>query len=375
MAKAKRKTLPKDFQDTLKTGNLADIEAVFETCDVNARGGFYKATALAFNDVPDNVVRWLVAKGADISAADIVGQTPLHARAGHWQGRIEILLELGADVNSCDLRGDTPLHKAASVGNAHCAEVLLAHGASVEAQNNNNLTPLELALQCCSNTNIPAIVRIAELLLPKGPSHKAGARSVFSRWFQRADPARDREEHISIKMREFVRRIGENFEFHRSGFNIQTLDATSAALDRLYALFEVPPVPHRILHDGKSQIVATAVAWEDQHQELWKMLVPSSGAANTVQGEVIRISGRLAREIDGNGGINWDKEFARMADALLLHFGSSKPLSDSELREAKEIVGDIKHKSGDTRRLCQLAVNWVILNPSPAALAPPSYRL
>lgn len=122
MPKAKKKTLPKNFEELLRIGNSSDaIRAVFDTCDVNARGGSFKRTALAFNELPDEVARWLVANGADISAADNYGETPLHARAGHWQGKINILLELGADVNNSDSRGDTPLHKAASVGNVQTA--------------------------------------------------------------------------------------------------------------------------------------------------------------------------------------------------------------------------------------------------------------
>jgi hypothetical protein len=105
-------------------------------------------------------------------------------------------------------------------------------------------------------------------------------------------------------MKAFVQRIGENFEFHRAGFNPESVEATSAALDRLYALFGVPPVPRRMMHDGRSPIVAKSARWQDQQQELWALLVPSNGPAATVQGEVIRIAGRVADEIDRNGGAN-----------------------------------------------------------------------
>lgn len=120
--------------------------------------------------------------------------------------------------------------------------------------------------------------------------------------------------------------------------------------------------------------MALAARWEDRHQELWELLVPSSGAAETVQGEVIRLSGRIARELDGNGGANWDGEFKEMADALLTHLGSGAPLPAFELKEATTIVSEVKRKYGDTRRLSQLAVEWVALNPKPMALPTPSYR-
>lgn len=324
MVKAKRKTLPKNFDELLQAGDAEAIKAVFDTCDVNARGGSFKRTALAFNDLPDEVSRWLVGQGADTSAADSYGETPLHSRAGHWKGKIGILLELGADVHCTDSRGETPLHKAASIGNAQSARTLLEHGARIDALNRNGLSPLALALQRCSNSKITQIAEVAELLLEAQPSQPAGVRSIFSRLLK-GEQAKD--DRISPEMRAFVQRIGTDFEFHRGNFNPESVDATSAALEKLYVLSGVPPVPRRVMHDGATPILAKAATWDAQHHELWRLLVPSKGAARTVQGEVIRVSGRISNEIDGNGGINWDADFRLMADALLEHMGSGKPLA------------------------------------------------
>jgi hypothetical protein len=103
------------------------------------------------------------------------------------------------------------------------------------------------------------------------------------------------------------------------------------------------------------------------------LLVPSSGAADTVQGEVVRIAGRIHDELERNGAINWDLGYTRMADAFLVHIASGVPLAESLLTEARETVADLKHKKGDTGRLCELAVNWVALNPTPLKLQPPNY--
>src|SRR5438876_138196 len=86
----KRKTLPKDFEDLLKAGDLAKLQAVFDACDVDARGGYAKQTALAFNECPDALARWLVGQGADLSASDTWGNTPLHSRARSWRGNIAV---------------------------------------------------------------------------------------------------------------------------------------------------------------------------------------------------------------------------------------------------------------------------------------------
>jgi len=102
----------------LAAGELAALRAAFAGCDVNARGGVFKQTALAFVGCPDALSRWLVERGTDLSAGDAYGETPLHARAGHWQGDLALLIELGADVNHAAGGRGTPLHRAAAAGKA-----------------------------------------------------------------------------------------------------------------------------------------------------------------------------------------------------------------------------------------------------------------
>lgn len=347
MAK-KRKTLPKDFEEQLMKGDIAALKAVFETCDVDARGGVFKQTALAFAECPDELARWLVEHGADLAAGDSYGDTPLHSRAGHWRQNIAILLELGADVNHGEGGRGTPLHDAIDSCKSDNVRLLLAHGARIDALNRDGDTPLEYGLRRCSNASIEEMAKVANTMIHAGAS-------------------------ITPTMRESISRIGTTFEFHRSNFNPEYIDATSAALEQLYVLFDVPPVPRRAMHDGKAPIIMTATGWQDKHQELWELLVPSSGAAETVQGEAIRISGRIARELDGNGGINWDKPFRQMADAWLAHVGSGKALPASELHEAGDIIADVKRRGGDMQRLCELTVLWVAQNPKPVKLPTPSY--
>ena len=348
MGKAKKKQLPKDFEALLKNRSLEELKILFDTYDVNARGGVFKQTALAFHQCPDELARWLVERGADLAAGDSYGDTPLHSRARHWKGRIELLLELGADVNHGENNRGTPLHAAAGSCNAVAAGLLLQHGARVDAINRERQTPLAYALQRCSNAQIEGMAALAEVLLT------AGARQT-------------------PEMKAFVARIGTDFEFHRGGFNPDTVEATCAALDKLYVLFGAPRVPRRLLHDGRSPIVARSARWEDQHQELWELLVPSSGAAVTVQGEVVRIAGRICDELERNGGINWDLAYRKMADAFLAHVASGVPLAEPLLTETRELVAQLKRKNGDARRLSELAVNWVAQNPTPLKLAPPDY--
>jgi hypothetical protein len=101
---------------------------------------------------------------------------------------------------------------------------------------------------------------------------------------------------------------------------------------------------------------------------------PLGSHAATIQGELIRISGRIAYELNGNGGGNWDSDFKKMADAFRRYVEAGNPLSPSDLADAAAVTQDVKRRSGDPARLCELAVAWVLLNPIPIALeSPPHY--
>lgn len=349
MAKPLKKLLPKTFEDLLASDDLAALKAVFETCEMNARGGYAKQTALAFDACPDELARWLVAEGADLSAADTWGNTPLHTRSRSRRGRIGVLLELGADVNSATASVGTPLHAAADSFNVETVRLLLDRGARVDALNKDGLTPLELALRGCSNINIGDMAALAETLLAAGAAR-------------------------TPRMAGRVGEIGKRFEFHRAGFNPDSVEAASAALERLYAVFDAPPVPRRTLHDGASPIAVRSTRWQEQHQELWELLVPGRGPAATVQGEVIRIAGRIWDEFERNGGANWDADYREMAGALLGHVRTGHSLPPPDISEIAGILAHIRRDSGNTGRLAELAVAWVLANPTPVKLEPPPYN-
>jgi ankyrin repeat protein len=349
MAKAKKKRLPKDFEELLEQGDLAALQAVFDTCDVNARVGYAKCTALAFDTCPDELARWLVANGADLEATDTWKNTALHTRARSWRGRIEVLLELGANVHAMTSLG-TPLHAAADGARAQNAKLLLAAGADVNAPNPDKVTPLELALQRAHNAHLPELVALARALLD------AGATKTPS-------------------MKDAVSRIGTTFEFHRSGFNNERLPASSAALDELYVMFDVAPVPRRVIHDGATPIVIGATTWQKAHAELWDLLVPSSGPASTSQGEVIRIAGKLADEIHRNGGINWSDDHRGMAHTFHALVQRGTPLDDATLHELKTLVAALaRNGECNVDRLAELAVAWVRANPRPIELGDVAYK-
>jgi hypothetical protein len=345
----KKTSLPEDFRDLLKRGNIEEIMAVLRDCDVDARGGHGKQTALAFDGLPDEAATWLVQHGANLGAADTWGNTPLHTRARSGRSSIQVLLSLGADHHARNTYRETPLHTAATSYSAGNARLLIENGAPIDELDGRGLTPLESALQSCQNIRIPAAVELSGLLL------KSGAKRT-------------------PRMKDFVIKIGKDFEFHRSGFNPDYLEDTSRALEKLYELFEVTPVSPRLFHDGQSPIQLKSTKWQAQHEELWQLLVPSSGPAETVQGEVIRISGKIADEIYRNGGGNWDDGFSKMADAFASFVGTGQGLAQNELEQVRAIIRDLKKdQNGDTDRMAELAVKWILQNPNPVKLGHQAY--
>ena len=66
MAKKKRQNLPENFRALIEAGDIESLKAVFDTCELEAYGGYSKGTALSFYQIPEELVVWLVPQGADM---------------------------------------------------------------------------------------------------------------------------------------------------------------------------------------------------------------------------------------------------------------------------------------------------------------------
>ncbi len=101
------------------------------------------------------VVQVLLEHGASVHVRNKNGRTLLHFafECKHDSGMVALLLKLGADVDAQDNDDMTPLHFASGrdtyddAGTTAAAQVLLEHGASVHVRNKNGQTPLHLASQ------------------------------------------------------------------------------------------------------------------------------------------------------------------------------------------------------------------------------------
>ncbi len=113
------------------------------------------------------------------------------------------------------------------------------------------------------------------------------------------------------------------------------------------------------------------MTWMKRHAELWERLVPRSGQADTVQGELIRVTGRLADEANRNGNNNWDEGHELWCDfleAMLLGGDSFSEAERARIADALERARDFDHPDtsghgGPLYLLTEMAVRWCDAHP------------
>ena len=92
-----------------------------------------------------DVVRQLLAVGANIVALDNSRRTPLHWAASHGHtGVVQVLLSKEAyfTLEAREDYGRTPLHFAVALGNLEVVRILLDRGADKESKDKDGKAPL-----------------------------------------------------------------------------------------------------------------------------------------------------------------------------------------------------------------------------------------
>ena len=116
-------------------GNLEKVRLLVDAgADVNARSkqGMTPLLIAANNAGSAEIVRLLLAKGADPKATAEGGTTLLAAATANDLDMVRLFIEKGVDVNAADAKGNTPLQFAASNGNLVMVKLLLSRGAAVD---------------------------------------------------------------------------------------------------------------------------------------------------------------------------------------------------------------------------------------------------
>ena len=145
--------LPDDLDNQLHYMWYSQTEQSIPTQLKQQEGESALHAAARTNDV--SMLEDSFSKGCSIEDLDSRGLTPLHTAAA--RGNLEVLRCLVAhagnvDIASAQTNKDTPLGLAAEYDKAEAIDILAAAGASIEARNSCNYTPLMVAaLEGCSS--------------------------------------------------------------------------------------------------------------------------------------------------------------------------------------------------------------------------------
>lgn len=138
--------------------------------------------ALGFDGQPvDEDAAMSIIDSVGVEASTPLGHTPLSGAAIHGNlNTTHWLLNLGADVDYVvpGFAGMTPLLHACQNLRVHVAEVLLDHGANIEAIGEGNLTPLAITFTNVFTDPIP----LARLLLSRGAVVTEWVREMGGNW-------------------------------------------------------------------------------------------------------------------------------------------------------------------------------------------------
>lgn len=350
---AKKKKLVDNFQEIINSGDFEAFTSVFEKCEITATGrGKTTCNAFSYRNLTPEHIQFLIDNGLEVNGDCGFGYPPVAFHAANKEN-LKCLLKNGADIDYIAVfyRGSA-LAKACSTLDVEAVKNLLEENASIDVSGDiDGKTLLDTTLAHCDNIYIPKALAISKMLLNAGVL-------------------------MTDKTIGYVQKIGERFEFFRDNISKDIVDELSTALDELYELFDVAPVAPRIMHNGTTQISVKGKRWQEQYDELWNMLVPGKGKAQTVQGEMIRIVGRVTNEILDNGGINWDDDYREMLHTLSRFLNLNKAL-ETELMEEVACITQHITVSADKKtlyRLTEIVVKWVLANPEPILLSEVNYE-
>ena len=352
----KSEFLPDNFRELMREGNLDKLKSVYDTCAIQAHvldKNWRWKNALYIYTPCSEFYQWLVDQGLDINAEDKKDTTPLTEQAECCENNVEGLLKAGANPNGTKWKN--PLFIASRALLKDTVDVLIRYGADVNVPNKSfcGITPLDVLLKTTKYERMPDIYSIAEMLM----THKATSKG---------DP------------KKLVEQVGQGFEFRKTSMDSDKASKCEAALRKLYKLFGVEPVKKIVKHDGITPIKVTEKDNKKAFEELWESLVPSKGKCDTVQGEMIRIAGKLGHWLEEYSGDKrrWKTNCAKMLQALPGYYAMGKPLPPKKAAAFEALITQIDYDSEpeDEDPLRYLVVDWVRKNPDPIKLGDVTYK-
>ena len=237
----------------------------------------------------------------------------------------DFLLARGEDTNSRDRYERTPIHARVRSRCLDQIPLLIARGGDINARDTSDQTALFGVVERFSVSDVEQMIA----------------------WG--ADPLVTADSRVYGKAAPTEYALHRSFlEAPRALFGVEQREAKPAPVVGERLVFDAGATPMRVLC------------------RLWDQLVPDSGQCQTVQGEVIRIAGRVGYEVYDNGGVNWDHSFGALLDQYLSVVRSGLPIPPSSVACAEAAVASLKSRSMSHQAvddITELAVEWVRLNP------------
>jgi ankyrin repeat protein len=122
-------------------------------------------TALRSQDDALEVMRLLLAHGADVNVKDLIGMTPLHLVAESWyhplvevSEPIQMFMQSGANIDVANKAGRVALHLAVRNSRASAVELLLYHGAEPNKFDYKGRSPLYYAMKSCPRSEMVTLL-------------------------------------------------------------------------------------------------------------------------------------------------------------------------------------------------------------------------
>eukprot|EP00057_Strongylocentrotus_purpuratus_P033527 XP_791721.4 PREDICTED: transient receptor potential cation channel subfamily A member 1 homolog [Strongylocentrotus purpuratus] len=230
----------------------------------------------------ENIVDILLAAGADASATDTKGTTPLHLASMHANMDAFKRLQTapGVDINAQDRRGATPLLIACKAGNTDGALVLIDKGADILISDINGDTPLHLAVRHSHTLIVTSLIEMAESkgdinevmlnensrgVIPLYDAVKCGHRDLFQVCLDHV--SKRTSEVDMMKLMNFAGRDNDDAVLH--------VAAAAGYQDIVEALIANGAVVNLVNFDGQTPL---HLACEKNHESIALCLVENGAA-------------------------------------------------------------------------------------------------
>jgi hypothetical protein len=292
---------------------------------------------------------------------------------------LSILNEIGIDATN-DI-GETPLIISAYLERIEILKVILAQTQNVDYKVQESITESAL-LEACGQRRLESI----KLLVEAGANLEQEDRSgftplskIFTNTFSDPIPTANYLVYKGAKITDRILKMGiswnkEKFTEFLKDINYD-LESISLPVENIIQKEEIKidtsiDIEHlHNIHNNKNYFETAKV--------IWQKLVPKSGQADTVQGELLRAIEKLRDEAQRNGNGNFNKNCHGLLIDFLRKELAGKNLFEKEITD--EIDNDLDRLSIGKKpyleddlydRITERIVDWYLKNPTKIAHIP-----